>query len=143
MSPSCLWHVECGDGCPYGGRATGAHTCNPTACGDAEKSSNEECDDGNKLSGDGCSTDCLAVELGWNCTRGNCSVSVCKGVCGNGIITMVEECDDANTLSADGCSASCAIECGYYCKFTCLTRTKVQILTKHPCTKRKQAIWVC
>jgi cysteine-rich repeat protein len=116
LSPSCLWHVECGDGCPYGGAATGAHTCNPTACGDAVKSSNEECDDGNTLSGDGCSAECLAVEPGWNCTRGNCSVSVCKGVCGNGIITMGEECDDANTVSADGCSASCAIECGYYCK---------------------------
>ncbi len=28
-------------------------------------------------------------------------------------------------------------------EFTCLTSTKVQILTKHPCAKRKQAIRVC
>jgi cysteine-rich repeat protein len=53
--------VECGYTC-FGGTATSKHVCNPT-CGDAIRAGNEVCDDGNTVSADGCSADCLAVEI--------------------------------------------------------------------------------
>merc|ERR1719460_3094451 len=40
-----------------------------TACGDGRKSPSEACDDGNSVSGDGCSEVCK-VEDGWVCTHG-------------------------------------------------------------------------
>jgi len=36
-------------------------------CGDGIIEDTEACDDGNTLSGDGCSSDCLSVETGWTC----------------------------------------------------------------------------
>jgi cysteine-rich repeat protein len=55
----------------------------------------EECDDGNMVSGDGCSAACR------------------REVCGNAVLDVGEECDDGNTVSADGCSATCTTEfCG-------------------------------
>jgi len=55
----------------------------------------EQCDDGNTVGGDGCS-------------------SVCQfEICGNGIVDVGEQCDDSNTISGDGCSSVCIIEfCG-------------------------------
>lgn len=49
----------CGDGCAF---ADGASACPRPASG-----SQERCDDGNTLAGDGCSPECL-VEDGWSCT---------------------------------------------------------------------------
>jgi|SRR5581483_5363580 len=53
----------------------------------------EQCDDGNVLSGDGCSAACT-LEAG----------------CGNGVVEPGEECDDHNTVAGDGCSATCQYE---------------------------------
>jgi len=58
---------------------------------------NEECDDGDSLSGDGCSNKC-EVESGWACSGGNVdgSPSVCSVVvatCGNGVREGAETCD--------------------------------------------------
>ncbi len=67
-------------------------------CGDGDPLAPEACDDGNNISGDGCSADCQSDET-----------------CGNGITDEIagEECDDGNTLSEDGCTAACQIErCG-------------------------------
>ena len=55
----------------------------------------EQCDDGNLVSGDGCSAQCMSE-------------------CGNGIVSSDEECDDGNQESFDGCSSSCTIERGIY-----------------------------
>jgi cysteine-rich repeat protein len=64
-------------------------------CGDSTVSPNEECDDGNTVSGDGCSSTCTLE------------------ICGNGRIDFGEQCDDGNTLSGDGCSPTCHLEvCG-------------------------------
>ncbi|HEX7500126.1 MAG TPA: hypothetical protein VF524_07440, partial [Polyangia bacterium] len=37
------------------------------ACGNGRLESGEVCDDGNVVSGDGCSADCTSVEDGWRC----------------------------------------------------------------------------
>ena len=49
----------------------------------------EECDDGNRLDGDGCDAGCL-IEA-----------------CGDGRIEGDEECDDGNSTDGDGCQARC------------------------------------
>ena len=57
----------------------------------------EQCDDGNTLDGDGCSSTCQ-VEVG--------------NACGNGMLEPGndEECDDGNTQDGDGCSSNCQYE---------------------------------
>ncbi len=62
-------------------------------CGDGIREGTEECDDGNTVNGDGCSSVC-GLEQG----------------CGNGIVEGSEQCDDDNTISGDGCSSSCRVE---------------------------------
>jgi fibro-slime domain-containing protein len=69
--------------------------------------SNETCDDGNTVSGDGCSADCQTVEAGWVCRVPG---KPCSPLCGDGVITGSETCDDGNTVSGDGCSSTCQIE---------------------------------
>ena len=64
-------------------------------CGDGHVGGNEECDDGNSTSGDGCSSDCKTEHI------------CC---CGDGIVNAGEECDDGNTTSGDGCSSDCKTE---------------------------------
>ncbi|MBN2724115.1 MAG: DUF4215 domain-containing protein [Deltaproteobacteria bacterium] len=91
-------------------------------CGNGILEGLEICDDGNTLSGDGCSENCKSTEVCGNsivdineiCDDGNtlsgdgCSED-CKSteVCGNSIIDINEACDDGNTLSGDGCSEDC------------------------------------
>ena len=64
-------------------------------CGNGLIEGGEVCDDGNNVSGDGCSADCRSAER-----------------CGNGIVDAAagEECDDGNTQSGDGCDGSCRLE---------------------------------
>jgi len=50
----------------------------PQVCGDGVIEGNEQCDDGNAVSGDGCSSTCQ-VELGWTCNEdspSNCTTSL-------------------------------------------------------------------
>lgn len=54
---------------------------------------NDECEDGNNLSGDGCSDTCW-VEEGFLCSKE--FPSVCQSKCGDGIQASNEECDDSN-----------------------------------------------
>ncbi len=64
-------------------------------CGDERLQEPELCDDGNTVSGDGCSQLCLLE------------------ICGDSIQDAAEECDDGNLASGDGCSQSCLLEsCG-------------------------------
>ncbi len=104
-------------------------------CGDGNQQSTEECDDGNRTNGDGCSAACTiennnatcgngAVETGEQCDDGNttggdgCSAA-CQlentANCGNGTIDAGEQCDDGNTTGGDGCSATCQTEGGAVC----------------------------
>ncbi len=79
--------------------------CGPTSsgsgdpeCGDGVVDAAEQCDDGNTVSGDGCSALCRTEQ---------------QGTCGNGIIESGEQCDDSNTVEGDGCGPSCQLErCG-------------------------------
>jgi cysteine-rich repeat protein len=75
---------------PFGG---GAHAFYSVLlsedCGNGVVESFEQCDDGNRTSGDGCDANCTPT------------------ACGNGIVTAGEECDDGNTLADDCCSPTC------------------------------------
>ncbi len=78
-----------------------------TVCGDGYKSPAEECDDGNLVSGDGCSELCMVDSIPPPASSSG------PAVCGNGTTEIGEQCDDSNTTSGDGCSATCQTE--YYC----------------------------
>jgi cysteine-rich repeat protein len=67
-------------------------TCVPRipVCGDGYVDVSEECEDGNRAEGDGCSSACQL-----------------EPVCGDGVRHPPEGCDDGNTLEADGCSSWC------------------------------------
>jgi len=92
-------------------------------CGDGTTDApDEECDDGNDESGDGCSADCEVevvcgngdLEPGEGCDDGNdedgdgCS-SECRreAYCGDGTTDDGEVCDDGNNASGDGCRSDC------------------------------------
>jgi fibro-slime domain-containing protein len=92
-SRSC--RVEAGFICPVpraeGDRLVGG-ACRAVRCGDGTVESNEQCDDGDTSSGDGCSSTCV-LEAGWTCPLG----AVCQArSCGDGIRAGVEECDNGN-----------------------------------------------
>ncbi|MBS1151204.1 MAG: Metal dependent amidohydrolase [Myxococcaceae bacterium] len=84
-----------------------------SVCGDGVKAADEQCDDGNAISGDGCEPGCV---LGSNDggTGGGGGAGVGGGVgggggggggpvCGNGTIDGSEACDDGNQIPNDGC----------------------------------------
>ena len=63
-------------------------------CGDGIIDHGEECDDGNTVSGDGCSFP-------------SCQLPVC----GNSLLEFGEQCEDGNNATGDGCSfPSCQCE---------------------------------
>ena len=64
-------------------------------CGNGERETPEQCDDGNLDAGDGCDAFC-AVEY--------------APVCGDGVVDHGESCDDGNTMCMDGCDERCRIE---------------------------------
>ncbi|MDP3245194.1 MAG: hypothetical protein Q8M83_06090 [bacterium] len=107
-----------------------------SACGNGSNplDQGEQCDDGNMIDGDGCSSGCLLegtnyqdqcgnghIDLGEDCDDNNvkngdgCSFQCLnEGTaapdCGNGQENSNEECDDGNTKDGDGCSAKCLNE---------------------------------
>jgi fibro-slime domain-containing protein len=93
----------------------GIEVGNPSLCGNGVIDPGEQCDDGNKTPGDGCSAICQ-IPAGWTCT-GTPSVCSMAGVCGDGILGATEACDDGNTVSGDGCSSDCkTVDPGYECR---------------------------
>jgi cysteine-rich repeat protein len=119
-------------GCGFGDNNL-AHGSQHHACGDNVVDPGEGCDDGNTVSGDGCSATCTVEtphavcgngirENGETCDDGNttngdgCS-STCtnESVCGNGTVDPGEQCDDGNTASGDGCSPTCQHETAASC----------------------------
>jgi len=83
-------------------------SCEST-CGDGDTASDENCDDGNVLSGDGCSSVC-EPEFGYVCGANGCVTN-----CGDAKNAGPEHCDDGNKVNGDGCSNVCYIEKGYTC----------------------------
>ena len=114
-----------------------ASKCSAVKCGDGFRESSgevfpvvEECDDGNDVSGDGCSEFCK-IEEGYECAEedrsrkrshdashiagpagfysGGKDTCKRKEVCGDGFRVGGEACDDGNTQDGDGCSAACQV----------------------------------
>ena len=84
------------------GSTTSPSVCT-SLCGNSVLNAGEQCDDGNIVSGDGCSSTCT-IEAGWSCSG---SPSVCTPICGDSLVKGSETCDDGNTISGDGCSSVC------------------------------------
>jgi len=86
-----------------------------STCGNGIVDPSEACDDGNTLSGDGCSSLCK-IECDFTCSCGD-PTKICKSiaVCGDGLKFSSEGCDDGNTNDGDGCSANCQIEPHWVC----------------------------
>ncbi len=99
--------------------------CAEAPCGNGVLDPGEQCDDGNNVSGDGCSAGCLIetdcgngiLEPPEQCDDGNnqpgdgCSpFCTVEGICGDGVIQFPEQCDDGNNLPGDGCSPNCTVE---------------------------------
>ncbi|HQK16255.1 MAG TPA: DUF4215 domain-containing protein [Polyangiaceae bacterium] len=83
-------------------------------CGDGVIQPGEVCDDGNNVSGDGCSANCDVIENDYACPYpGEPCVSTV--VCGDKRISGQETCDDGNDVSGDGCSSDCQLEPGWIC----------------------------
>jgi|GEM_PF-1743482 len=98
-------------------------------CGNTVLDSGEQCDDGNNISGDGCTAACLDEFCGdgvvndsgaeqcdngdgnSNTTPNACRTNCTNPSCGDGVTDLGEECDDANTNEADGCTSQCT-SCG-------------------------------
>ncbi len=88
-----------------------------TGCGDGllqAAALGEACDDGNSVSGDGCSADCKAIEANFACLKPG---KACESTlaCGDGKVGGTETCDDGNTKALDGCDAACQLEPGWIC----------------------------
>lgn len=98
-----------------------------SVCSNGVVEAGEVCDDGNAMSGDGCSGSCLFVDdlpNGSDCSaagNASCSSGICDATeapntcelanaCGNGAVEAVEACDDGNAIPGDGCNASCLFE---------------------------------
>ena len=82
----------------------------PPICGDGLIVGYESCEDGNAISLDDKSSDCV-IEPGWTCT-GN--PAVCEEHCGDGYLTVSETCDDGNTLPG-GCKPDYSVpEISFY-----------------------------
>ncbi len=99
--------------------ACGMSNCLIVVCGDGKvtgaESSDQRCDDGNTVDGDGCDGTCM-VECGYVCSMGGAAKpDFCTTACGDGVIAGVEVCDDGNKQDGDGCTTKCRIEPGWDC----------------------------
>jgi cysteine-rich repeat protein len=96
----------------------GAPTVCKPVCGDGTRTAGEECDDGNKVDGDGCSATCRK-ERGWCCSGdANClppAGKLCTTICGDGLLRLGEACDDGNRVDGDGCNNDCTVTTGFRC----------------------------
>lgn len=73
----------------------------------------EECEDGNLINNDGCSSKCLFEGFAV------CEAGQTQNCCGNGLKDGDEECDDGDNDSGDGCSANCLNEGSVASGFIC------------------------
>lgn len=117
---SATCHIEQGWACSaepsicrvlMGWRCMGDPAVCAPVCGDGLIRGTEQCDDGNLVNGDGCSSTCQ-IEIGWRCTG---EPSVCDAICGDRLIRGRETCDDGTTTGGNGCSPTCQVERGWTC----------------------------
>ena len=109
-------------------------------CGDGrvEAEQGEQCDDGNLVDGDGCSSGCFTESCGdgriqsgeacddgaANRLAGPCLPDCTPARCGDSVQQANESCDDGNLTDGDGCSSGCGVEppspaaCAYLCRPT-------------------------
>jgi cysteine-rich repeat protein len=85
-------------------------TCNEvldvcSVCGNGAVEEQEQCDDGNTVGSDGCSSGCT-VEPGYECPQPG---QLCQLLCGNGQLDAGEQCDQGPEQAGDGCTA-CACD---------------------------------
>ncbi len=132
------WGEECDEGeANSDDEANACRTsCRAAYCGDGVQDEGESCDDGNLVSGDGCTDTCeqeeticgdMIVQHPEECDDGNqddqdeCRNSCMAATCGDGIrrldvlagVAGHEECDDGNEVDEDGCRTNCvAAICG-------------------------------
>jgi len=133
--------ARCGDGvvngteqCDAGGETSTCNAdCTNSRCGDGTVNAHagEQCDDGNTVNGDGCSSTCRnetpppsgcgdgVVNGTEECDGGGSETATCNtncttSRCGDSIVNTLagEQCDDGNTVNGDGCSPTCQIETG-------------------------------
>ncbi|CAI2386961.1 unnamed protein product [Moneuplotes crassus] len=110
------YSVKCDKNCFLGYNSSctdeGSGECFQSVCGDGLYAHNEDCDDGNEKSGDGCSSACK-VETGFECKGWH--NQTCESICGDGVKASDEECDDGGTNDGDGCDKDCKHERDYLC----------------------------
>jgi len=95
-------------------------------CGDYYLAGSENCEDGNSISNDGCSSQCQ-IEQGFIPTNNTISLLpfpqginfTFNTMCKDGRHAFpIEQCDDGNNFNGDGCDTDCQIEpfwrIGYY-----------------------------
>lgn len=96
----------CGEAIP--GRHCVDGRCVFNVCGDGVEAGDEQCDDGNQVSGDGCDFNCEAEHDHDDARPADVdTVSTGGSACGDGQVDASEECDDGNLDSFDDCSNDC------------------------------------
>lgn len=110
-------------GDPVTGTVTGTATKSwvTPQCGNGVVEPGEQCDDGNQIDTDDCTSACKNkvcgdgfMQPGEQCDDGNqnqndaCKNNCTHNVCGDQIVNpAAEECDDGNTIDNDGCTNQC------------------------------------
>lgn len=95
-------------------------------CGNLILTAGKQCEDGNVINGDGCSSACKKeycgngyIEIGEQCDNGagrytvqgpDCDQYCQFIICGDNYVTGDEQCDDGNRENCDGCSRDCQVE---------------------------------
>ena len=114
-------------------------TCTPIVCGDGTVSGTEECDDGDLMSGDGCSATCT-VEPGFACTG---SPSVCQMAAANSTCAMATAITGDRVITGENTAVGgprpAGMSCGsgsgtsaLYYSVTIPAMTAVTVLTTTP-----------
>lgn len=136
----CTDDTDCIGQCRVLDTPTCADNCTQKpVCGDGLIHGEEQCDDGNRVSGDGCSEACTLER---------------PSLCGNGKKEQGEQCDDGNRSDHDGCTRTCQIEpmeCGGVCanpgaRFVCADNVPCQMgdtCAKGVCTLRADCATEC
>ncbi|CAI2386702.1 unnamed protein product [Moneuplotes crassus] len=75
--------------------------------GRSEAAQDEECDDDNRSSGDGCNSSCK-LEVGYTHTVTEGQLSTHVPICGDQIKVPQEQCDDNDINDGEGCRSDCA-----------------------------------
>jgi cysteine-rich repeat protein len=96
----------------------------PLLCGDGTRDGSEACDDGNIVSGDGCTPGCIG-EMGFSCTSSNpsiCTKRPTDGVCANVVCPELPGGATANTQTCCTSDQRCGVASGVFYGASCLVR---------------------